>query len=111
MSGGVILDAKTMRIAWPLGILLGIALTVLVFGVLAGVLEGLGISPADYSDLHAFALVVLVMLSLILLRQSAPSRPNRIIRPRSPASQAPKPAAQGSEARYAGRRSPEEAGK
>jgi len=100
-----------MRMAWPLGIVLGVFLTVSVFVVVPGILLALRIPNEDDGILVGFGLVVFVMLSVILLRQSAPSRPNRIIRPRSPASQAPKPAPQGSEARYAGRRSPEEAGK
>lgn len=81
--GGVILGVKKMRLAWPLGIALGVVLTLLVT-VIQGILEGLEISPKDYSYMHAFAFVVLVMLSLILLRQPAGSRSSRIIRPRSP---------------------------
>jgi hypothetical protein len=73
-----------MRMAWLLGIVLGIVLAVLALMVIPGILEGLGISPKADSSMHAFVLVVLIMLSIILLRQQPPSRSTRIIRPRTP---------------------------
>lgn len=69
---------------WALGIVLGIVLTLLAFWVIAGLLEGARISARADSDMHAFALVVLIMLCVVLLRQTPGRRPGRIIQPRRP---------------------------
>jgi len=61
-----------------LGLLLGLALAA-ALPFIQAVLEALRISPKDDAYQHAFFLVVLVLLSILVLR---PARRRRVVEPR-----------------------------
>lgn len=68
--------------AWA-GVLLGLILFILLMPIQA-FLEGMDLSRKDDSFGHAFALVALILLSIIVLRRAPSSggQHNRIIKPR-----------------------------